>query len=356
VGSVSFDQRFELGELARFDGIRTFSARDRASGQVLLAHFLENASEAAEILASVNRLPERERQRIVDRGERDGVPFIVTGSLSGYPGFREWLAANAREPRPLDSAGAWKVVLPESNVDEQFLSLFPTGERAQAKPEPSEFAEPAAGQQQPGEFTRLFQAPSQPAPAGEAGSSAPGEFTRMFQAPAQQPSAPPESKKPEGPGEFTRFFEAQGYGPNPNPFAAGAPPAPATPPAPKQGEFTKVFGAGEMRHFSSTPAPPSAAPPSPPEPVPLSSVFPPAKPPSPQVVQGPGEYTRLFSAGPSLTLGQTRPETPVTAPASSGRAVPARSAPHSRWPLILGIAAVAVLVAAVVLFVASRSK
>lgn len=429
---MSFDERFELGELVRYDGIRSFAARDRASGQELLAHFLENPSEAGALLKSLDLLPERERQRIVDRGEREGVAYVVTGSLAGHAGLREWLAANAHEPRPLNAAGAWKVVLPESSpergsggsVDEQFLALFPTGERVQANPVETS---PRAEESEPGEFTRMFQAPAAAAPGPPALSSPagslpassvstpsssasatpvtppaaagdkaqePGEFTRMFQAPAQaaaQP-APGQAKKPEGPGEFTRFFEArspsspgsrnpagpsaaptgaspskpgeftqffeaQAHPAGMNPLPGNVPPMPATPLAPKQGEFTKVFGAGEMRTLSPTPVPPPAAPPAPRQPAAPTGIFASPKSTSPAPAsQGPGEYTRQFSAAPALTLGQAPQETSAPRPPSHGGAVPAGSARNSRWPLILGIAAVVVLVAVVVLFLVGRRK
>ena len=442
---MNFDERFELRDLVRFDGIRTFAARERSSGQELLAHFLENAADAAALLTSLDRLPERERQRIVDRGEREGVAYVVTGGLAGHAGFREWLAANAREPRSLNAAGAWKVVLPENgpekSVDEQFLSLFPTVESVRANPQDSapQAAAPPAATQAPGEFTRLFQAPppvssappappapSSPPPASPAPPApvtppaaaadkpqAPGEFTRMFQAPAQPSappaapaappaSAPPTSKRPEAPGEFTRFFQAQtspASARNPaassapsvssaapassappttpaapkhgeftqffeaqappsravNPFPGGVPPMPAAPLAPKQGEFTKVFGAGEMRSFSPTPAPPPPAPPEPRQPSPPASVFAPSSAPLVPASQGPGEYTKMFAAAPALTLGQRPQETPAVPRPSPQSAVPAPPAP-SRWPLILGIAAVVLLLAVVVLFLAGRHR
>lgn len=413
---MSFDERFELGELLRDDGVRTFAVRDRAGGQDLVAHFLAHAPEAATLLASLQRLPERERQRIVDRGERDGVPYVVTGSLPGHPGFREWLASNAHEPRSLESAGAWKVVLPENSVDEQFLALFPTGERAQSAPEQvvprAEPIAPRAEQKEPGEFTRLFQAPPMmptgpvpaakpPAPAAPQVTPPPqaapaaqpaGEFTRMFQAQAQPAPTRAQPAKPEGPGEFTRFFEAQVNPPSPrnpapsasapiqaapkpgeftqffeaqppradlrNPVVAPVPPVQPVHSGPKQGEFTKVFGPGEVRSLAATPLPtrPEPVPPAP-APAPATGLFAaPKLTPAAAAPPGPGDYTRQFSAPPALTLGQTPQETRPPIAASTGRAGPANSALRSRWPLILGITAVVVLVAVLVVFIASRSK
>jgi hypothetical protein len=256
---MGFDERFELGELLRDDGVRTFSVRDRAAGQSLLAHFLDNWEETSQLRASLDCLPEPERRRIVDRGEHGGTPYVVTDGLSGHPGFREWLAVSSsalssRETRPLDSAGAWRVIRPERssepspqaspqpilqpsperNIDEQFFSLFATAERPQAKPnEASQQVEPGLERDGLGALTRLFQTPSpQPPPpplppaqsqwSGHASPSQsqpqnqspwsghaapyqfsddltePGEVTRLFQAPSEPPLPPP--KKPAGAG------------------------------------------------------------------------------------------------------------------------------------------------------------
>jgi hypothetical protein len=376
MGVMSFDDRFELGELLRDDGIRTFLAREKTGGQELLAHFF-TSPEAASLLSGLDRLPERERQRIVDRGERGGAPYVVTGSLAGHAGFREWLAANARGGRPLDAAGAWKVIPAQPSVDEQFLSLFPTVERPQARPSDERF--PAAAEETParpqppeaGEFTRMFQAPSpQPASAQPAAQNTnePGEFTRLFQAqPAPaQPAIPQPPKKSDGPGEFTRFFEAQVHQAPAHPPKAhegqtlGVQPVPQ---APKQGEFTRVFGLGEVRNRMEAPQPPAEM--RVPEPAPQATrafASPPAVPQAPvppsTPAQGHGEYTVRFSAAPALTLGQPggQPgETPAALSPSTANAASPRSS-SSRWPLILGIAAIAVLLVAVALFLLSRAK
>ena len=392
---MSFDDRFELGELVRDDGIRTFLARDKTGGQDLLAHFFANSAEIASLLVSLERLPERERQRIVDRGEREGTPYVVTGTLAEQAGFREWLAANAREARPLGSAGAWKVIPAQASVDEQFLSLFPTVERAQVQPEE---APRHAEQREAGEFTRLFQAPapqpsvrqpsirqpSAPQPAAQSSGQGqepgkgnePGEFTRLFQAPPDpsqftpaQPAPAQAPKKADAPGEFTRFFEAQV--PQTPARQMDTPPLQVIPTASKQGEFTRVFGPGQMRaHVEPAPQPPPtprapepaaqatrvfASPPAvspvvaPPSAGPSSSA-PPSMPP-----QGRGDYTMRFSATPALSLGQPA-ETPAASSSSIGNASSTGSTVTSRWPLILGIAAVVVLLAAVVLFFVSRVK
>ncbi len=294
---MSFDDRFELGELLRDDGIRLFGARqDRRPGPA--GALLQQRGETPKLLASLERLPERERRRIVDRGERDGAPYVVTGTLAGHPGFREWLTANARDAKPLGAAGAWKVIPAQPSVDEQFLSLFPTSESPQLQPEAAP-APPPPSAPEAGAFTRMFQAPAnlfppqpplplppqpppQPAPARSdlvnrepaksgpapnneparnnepAKNNEPGEFTRMFQAlpPHTQPgqtslptAPPPASPKTEAAGEFTRFFEAQVH--ESHVRQADLPPVQAMPAASRQGEFTRVFGPGQTLGRSS---------------------------------------------------------------------------------------------------------
>jgi hypothetical protein len=150
---------------------------------------------------------------------------------------------------------------------------------------------PPAGPEQPnttgGEFTRLFNSPLPENPLGPATGrddwppaapqkEEPGAFTRMFQ--AQNPAAPRKEEPPPQGGEFTRFFKPQGPQgpqfpaaplppPNQGPMPQQAPPprapsgyAPSsnTPP----GDFTRMFGKSALgADAAGTAPPPSAAPP-----------------------------------------------------------------------------------------------
>src|SRR5262249_31395812 len=151
---------------------------------------------------------------------------------------------------------------------------------------------------QPGEFTRMFQAPKAeevtpgtlelpvpsilpakpgspmgPAagsfPAGPAplspspqsappGSPGPGEFTRLMQATTPPRLPPPEPPKPQpsGPGEFRRFMQVPS-GPMPQTPILQQPLRPLAPGSASGspiGEFTQVFGKADIPQ----PAPPSA--------------------------------------------------------------------------------------------------
>jgi hypothetical protein len=169
MGNVSFSDRFELLELLRDGEVRTFRARERATGRDVEAHF----SASPELLAKL------ESPGVMDRGSHEGKLYIVT------------------TPQSLDSVGAWRIT-PHTQPQEKappgdFTRMF---ELHQA-PEP--VAAPAARAQetpasQPGEFTRAFKKPAAaPASAEPVDPAAPGElgeFTRMFQKPVPAPPVP----------------------------------------------------------------------------------------------------------------------------------------------------------------------
>jgi hypothetical protein len=96
---VGIFDRFELLELLRDDGIRTFRARETATGKPVQVHLfpLATAQNVAS-LARLDHLPERSRRNILDRGEQAGVPYVVTRPLGDRPNFREWLAAQESTP------------------------------------------------------------------------------------------------------------------------------------------------------------------------------------------------------------------------------------------------------------------
>ncbi len=424
---MSLYERYELLDLNRDDGVKTFEAREIATGRPVKVHlFVRPAAPLqAALLKAIDHLSESDLQRVVERGKHEGTPYVVTDRLADYPGLSEWVQAASHQSKSkpakpvLETAGAWKVqpvpappppapppaappapaALPEeSALNQQFVELFTTAERPvvadsllQSAQRPQSAApvrppEPVLKQAQaePGEFTRMFQAPgvaAPPAPAPPPPAPAEvGEFTKMFQAP-KAAAAPPPAPTPvpaKEPGEFTRMFQAR---PSPSPAAAPQPPAaaksgpgdfeqlfetrspagpmphspavqqPLTPQAPggsgpnRIGEFTQTFGKGG---FDPAPAPPAATPvprepgeftrmfhsPGAAAPPPVAPVAAPSAPPAfappPAAAQpsGPGEYTRQFSAPAQLTFGQTSasPAAPA-APGPQAYAPPAMAQP-----------------------------
>ncbi|HLK62649.1 MAG TPA: hypothetical protein VKU19_04360 [Bryobacteraceae bacterium] len=275
---------------------------------------------------------------------------------------------------------------PPSSAPEpgEFTKVFQSGARPvsdSSRPAPSAPSAPSAGE--PGEFTRMFQSagradapivqepprapakpPSQSAPPPQvarpvqpippsqpvtAPQEEPGEFTRLFQKgqglPAQKPVStqgadtisfqvpmvplPPEKGAPTEPmarpdsvseatepGEFTRMFQ-KGPEPAPPSFPAATPPSvgtgkpPSQPTAGEPGEFTQLFGPTArppqrpvqpletmQNPVYGAPAKPPTPPSTVPKPITQSPAPPAPKPaaPGPPREEGPGEFTQMFGA------------------------------------------------------------
>jgi hypothetical protein len=360
---VSLYERYELLDLNRDDGVKTFEAREIATGRPVKVHlFVRPAAPLqAALLKAIDHLSETDRQRIVERGKHEGTPYVVTDRLPDYPGLSEWVQAASHQSKlkpakpVLETAGAWKVQADppppppappapaeESVLNQQFVELFTTAERpvvadslVQSAQRPQAAApvrppEPVLKQAQaePGEFTRMFQSPAVAAPPAPARAPAPtpqaqpevGEFTKMFQAPKAPPLPPaPVSTPVKEPGEFTRMFQT-----SPNPAAAPA----ATKSGPS--DFEQLFEtrspAGPMPHSPAVQQPltPQAPGGSGPNRIgEFTQTFgkdrfdpapaPPAAAPAPKE---PGEFTRMFhSPGAVAPPPVTQPVTPTTPPA-----------------------------------------
>ncbi len=375
---MSLYERYELLDLNRDDGVKTFEAREIATGRPVKVHlFVRPAAPLqAALLKAIDHLSEADRQRIVERGKHEGTPYVVTDRLPDYPGLSEWVQAASHQSKSkpakpvLETAGAWKVPsdppppapatpapAEESVLNQQFVELFTTAERpvvadslVQSAQRPQGAApvrppEPVLkhAQAEPGEFTRMFQSPAvaaAPAPTPQAPPEV-GEFTKMFQAPKAPPAPPPApaSTPVKEPGEFTRMFQA-----SPSPAAA----PPPTPAATKSGpsDFEQLFEtrspAGPMPHSPAVQQPltPQAPGGSGPNRIgEFTQTFgkdrfdpapaPPAAAPAPKE---PGEFTRMFhSPGAAAPLPVTQPVTPAAPPACSAPppAAPPIAAPPS---------------------------
>jgi len=355
---VSLYERYELLDLNRDDGVKTFEAREIATGRPVKVHLFVRPTAPLQtaLLKAIDHLSETDRQRIVERGKHEGTPYVVTDRLADYPGLSEWVQAvshnnKSKAAKPvLETAGAWKVqpvpappppapppaAPPEESVlNQQFVELFTTAERpvvadslVQSAQRPQSAApvrppEPVGKQAQaePGEFTRMFQSPAVAAPAAPAPPAAPtpqakteaGEFTKMFQAP-KAPPAPPTPSPAKEPGEFTRMFQAS--------------PTPAAPPAPpKSGpsDFEQLFEtrspAGPMPHSPAVQQPltPQAPGGSGPNRVgEFTQTFgkggfdpAPAPPAATPVPKEPGEFTRMFHSPGAAAPPPVAPPAPT---------------------------------------------
>jgi hypothetical protein len=363
---MGFSDRYELLELLRDDGIKTFGAREIATGRAIWVFLLTGVppQTARELLDQVQSLTDRNVSELIETGDNQGTPYVVAEILPGMLNLRDWLSTELERygvPKPagnldhLTRVGRWQIPVappqppapqPSQAAPGEFTRMF------QAGAPPAPIAEPAPPQPQagPGEFTRMFQAGAPPAPLAEPAppqpQAGPGEFTRMFQAGAPpaplaepalvQPPAPPQPQT--GPGEFTRFFASPLPAPEPArpmqfptpavpPAAAPAPPSASYAPP---GEFTGIFGKSDA-------GAPRAMPP-------IAPIAPQAPAPS----AGPGEYTRMFGPRMDPPSASVSPATPAPAPA----AAPVRKS--SNLPLILILAGLFLVALLVVVFFALK--
>ena len=116
--NVSLYERFELLDLDRDDGVKSFAAREIPTGRLVKVHLFVHAAAPiqAALLKAIDRLPDSERARIIDRGKHEGTPYVVTDRLAEYAGLSEWVQAVVKPKKPaLETAGAWK--LPGARAD-----------------------------------------------------------------------------------------------------------------------------------------------------------------------------------------------------------------------------------------------
>jgi hypothetical protein len=325
---VPFTDRFQLLDLKRDEGARTYEAREIATGRPVFVHLFPNCTAPLNraLLAKVDTLPEEERYRIIDRGPHESGVYVVTDRLAEYPGLREWLQAkNEGRPKPLDVGGAWQikvpaqVVPPKLPVPDPPPSPFDTAPLPAIEPSPTSEPLPSILTNSGEQTLQLPSTAEAPTPAPAAASNEPGEFTRQFAPPVLRPApsatapreAPPSVPPPSAnqPGEFTRQF-APPVRPAEQPPAAQAP-----------GEFTQLFAATPLKPV----VPQKAAPPpgeftrqfqAPQRPIPAPStrVAPPSQnTPPPQTSPQPGEFTQMLQA-----QRPAAPAPPPNQPSQSG--------------------------------------
>src|SRR5258708_38566929 len=91
---MSFYSTYDLTDLVRDDdGIKTFSGREIATGRPVQVHLFTRGQslEMQALLKKVAELPPAGRALVIDRGEHESTPYVVTAILMGHSGFREWL-------------------------------------------------------------------------------------------------------------------------------------------------------------------------------------------------------------------------------------------------------------------------
>lgn len=317
---MSLTDRFQLFDLKRDEGARSFEAREIATGRPVFVHLFADRTSPLNraLLAKVETLPPQERARIIDRGEHEGGVYLVTDRLAEYPGLREWLSQKDPDSaKDLSVAGAWQVPklppptppmpAPNPDLDDQLAHLFDTVPRPIPEPVPGVGAPDNPKLSNTSEHTLEISLPPEMREV-KPPSAPPVPAPVLRPAPVQKESAPPPAPPlpANEPGEFTRQF-------NPvlrPPPVQTAPSAPASEP----GEFTRQFVPPVLR---PAPAPPPSVAPlaSAPEPGEFTRQFV-----APQAQKAPepaGEFTKLFQR-PNLTpKGSVPAPSPIPAPPPS---------------------------------------
>ena len=330
--------KYELSQRIAGIQIVVFRGRDTAGGRSILLHQLTAGNDHTEVLKRVAqyllRKPATAGGRILDLVDIQGAPFVVTVDEPECLAIREWLEWELGAGQTAPSTPA----APNQQPGE-FTKLFqkPGAQAAPAAPVPAMAEQKPAGTQ-PGEFTRLFhgtgektlpqgpvvaasERPEGPAPLASEGKQ-PGEFTRLFRSPlaapsdAMIPALPPAAPSQNQPGEFTRIFGggAAGVGGSSSVNSMAAPSS--------TGPLTESL---EPKEATRRPAPASPAP------------------------GGPGEFTRVISRSstnvpppapptpsPALPAGTSttpaaQPAVPVPPPVAMPP--PAPVAPHVSMPV-----------------------
>ena len=143
--------------------------------------------------------------RVLETGDNDGTPYVVTEMLAGNARLRDWVhtataAVQAGPDRParqaptreFTRAGAWRIPVAQPKVPPLPPALAPSA--------PTVPSAPPTPAQEPGEFTRKFQAPAPQIDTGEFGAPATQE------PPPEKAPAPPAPESPTHPAGFTGMF------------------------------------------------------------------------------------------------------------------------------------------------------
>jgi hypothetical protein len=283
---------YELLEVLTEEEPSTFRARQVSSGRTVLLHRLSGGPSYPDqvglirtVVRYLRRASTTSRRLVLDMVEYDGAMYLVTEVLPGFRTLKQWLASEL-EGQEESPAGSLQVTASSSFP-------APLGGAGESPMQPPE-TKPHSSSEEPGEFTRMFQAPGAanppfypgdvtqpgsekvPSPVSEksteivqpsgsdrskplgtevptatsgevAASPDEGEFTRIFHHSAvdrssRVPIEVPEASLDKGtaspePGEFTRLFQA--------PVVDKPGPRPAEVPDSisgiGRGEFTAIF-------------------------------------------------------------------------------------------------------------------
>jgi hypothetical protein len=339
---MSFDERYQLLELAEDAGVKTFIAREISTGKKVTAFLFvgEHAQLQAELLNQLRTADRLQLPDLIEIGDNRGTFYVIMEPQISFAELKAQAAqlkfstpAHAEnKPGEFSKVGIWRV--PSSLQPAPSHAEKPLGESAIFEQKPRSAQTSAA----PESFTQMYQTPA--APIGEAVpeppevtpeplvappsvNHAPGSFTQIFQAPAAPigeavPKPPEVTLEPlvappsvnHAPGSFTQIFQAPAA-----PIGEAVPKPPEVKPEPLVAPPPENHAPGSFTQIFQAPAAPiGEAVPEPPEVKPEPLVAP------PQTHADPGEFTRMFQA-PAPPIGEPKEGTP--------KAEPGRSAPGS---------------------------
>jgi hypothetical protein len=90
---MDFYKKYELLELLRGDRVRVFSGREIATGRAVQVHLFTSGKtpETAALLERALQTPPGYRGVLLDIGEHEGTPYVVTVLPAGFETLDAWL-------------------------------------------------------------------------------------------------------------------------------------------------------------------------------------------------------------------------------------------------------------------------
>jgi hypothetical protein len=333
---MSFDERYQLLDSIQDNGVKTFIAREIATGKTVTIFLFaeEQARLHAGLLDQLRAADCVQLPELVDFGNNQGTIYAVLEPRIDFEELKDRVARLESSSMPLtekktgefSQAGIWR--MPTSM--RAALGQKKSSEKAPILDKPSL---PADTSTKTGSFLHMFKADTPPigeskpeapkTPAASTAKHSTGKFTGMFQAVTpsigdKNPVSPKVEAVQPASGSLLHIVNAEV--PSIGDSKTEAPNAPATPTVrPEPGEFTRMFQAAAPSKGETKPAPPKIAA-AQPAPESFEKMFPAAAPPigDPKIEtpkassakETPGEFTRFFNAASSTPPAPTPPRKP----------------------------------------------
>jgi len=319
--------RYEILDQLSSGDISTHAAV-AADGTRVMVHFLP-AEHSNDYMTRLDALPETLRRRVRAKADLAGIPVVVTDYLEAFESFLNWI-----DPQGERSSSGPPVAPREPEAEDSrsegpgaFTRYFLVGDDKGAVPEAEAAGKASVSESAPPVTPPPEAPPNQPASA------------EIVEPEPELPSAtePSPPNPPGGTREFARLFGGAPAEPEKQDIGRAWKEPESLPGIASRGnDYLDRLGAARSTGGPSPPLP--AEPVSPPEP----PSFTPSE-------SGPSEYSRFVAS--------RRPPPPDAAPPIEPRQErSARSgAGQSRWPYLVGLAAIVLLTIAVIIVFALTS-